>query len=355
MREARKLFTPGPVPIEKHILALGGQQLAYNRTPEFSQLTHEIVEGLGYVFQTSGETAVLTGSGTAAMEATVLNFLDASDRVMIVNGGTFGQRWCDLCRVHSINYSELKVEAGDDVDLDLLAQTLARTKYTALLINSHETSSGHLYDIESIGRLARKFGLLFVVDAISSICADRFLMDDWYVDVAILSTQKALALPPGLAFVAMSERAQSLLAERVPKSLYFNLQNYLINQQRGQSPYTPAIGLFVQLHQRLCDIRRETLPEIIRQHNDRADRFRGLISDLGFEMLSACPSNALTTVVCKNNKAFEIVQTLRNDYNIEVAPSGGVLKHKIFRVSHMGAIRDSDIDLLNSALKQIVL
>lgn len=355
MLKTRTLFTPGPVPIEKHILDLGAQQLFYNRTQEFSQLTNEIVEGLGYVFQTSGETAILTGSGTAAMEAAVLNFLGASDHVLIINGGTFGQRWCDLCQVHSINHSELKVEAGDDVDIDLLAETISQTKYTALLINAHETSTGHLYDIEAIGRLARKSGLLFVVDAISSICADRFLMDDWHVDVALLSSQKALALPPGLAFVAMSAKAQSLLMKRRPKTLYLNLQNYIINQQRGQSPYTPAIGLYLQLHQRLRDIKQETLDVIVNQHNEMANRFRNAITSLGFETLATRPSNALTAVVCKRNKAFEIVQTLRDDFHIEVAPSGGELKYKIFRVSHMGAIKNLDVDSLISALKKIVV
>jgi len=352
---SRKLFTPGPVAIEKHILALGAQQPVYNRTQEFSQFTREIVEGLGYVFQTSGETAVLTGSGTAAMEAAVLNFLDKSDRVLIINGGTFGQRWCDLCRTHSINYSEFKVKVGEDVDPDLLAQMLLQAKFTALLINAHETSSGQLYDIETIGKMARKSGLLFVVDAVSSICADRFLMDDWHVDVAILSSHKALALPPGLAFVAMSTRAQSLLKSRAPETLYFNLQNYLINQQRGQSPYTPAIGIYLQLHQRLRDIRQETIEAIVGQHHERAVQFRNSIADLGFDTLPACPSNALTAVVCKNNNAFEIVQILRDDFLIDVAPSGGDMKHIIFRVSHMGAIKNQDADLLISALRQIVM
>jgi len=353
MRKTRKLFTPGPVPIDSHILELGCQQLAYNRTPEFSALTQETLAGLNYVFQTKGKTAILTNSGTGAMEAAVLNFLDHSDRVLIINGGTFGQRWCDLCSLHSIDFSEIKVDAGQDVDVDHLSEMVAQKKFTALLINAHETATGQLYDIELIGKIARQYGLMFIVDAISSVCADRFSMDDWHVDVALLSSQKALALPPGLSFVAMSERAQTRLQSSNPKSLYFNLSDYLVNQERGQLPYTPAIGLLTQLHQRLQDIKQATIPAIIKQHADMASQFRCSLGDLGLRVFASRSSNALTSVACKNDNALEIVQALREQYNIEVAPSGGALKDKIFRVSHMGAIKTTDVDILVQALKQI--
>ena len=350
MTPARKLFTPGPVPVEAHILAKGAVQLPYNRTQDFSKFTKEILQGLGLVFQTSGPIALLTGSGTAAMEAAVLNFLDTSDRVLVINGGTFGRRWCDLCRVHTIPYTELKLNAGEDIDLDRLSQTLSQEKFTALLINAHETSTGQLYDIQAIGRIAREFDLLYIVDAISTICADPFLMDAWRVDVAILSSQKALALPPGLSFIAMSERAQSRLGEITPKSLYFNLADYLDNQERGQTPYTPAIGLFLQLHQRLLDIKQHSLSEVIDLHKKRACYFRKSIAYLPFDTMPSRQSNAVTSILCKEHDAFEIVQRLRSQFDMEAAPSGGALKHKIFRVSHMGAQNDADVDALISAL-----
>lgn len=355
MTPARKLFTPGPVPIEAHILAKGAEQPPYNRTQDFSKFTKEILQGLGYVFQTNGPIALLTGSGTAAMEAAVLNFLDSSDRALVINGGTFGQRWCDLCRVHCVPYTELKLNEGDDIDLDRLSQTLSRQKFTALLINAHETSTGQLYDIEAIGRITREFDLLFIVDAISTICADPFLMDDWHADVTVLSSQKALALPPGLSFVAMSERARSRLGEITPKSLYFDLTDYLKNQERGQAPYTPAIGLFLQLHQRLLDIKQQTLPEIIGGHQQRACFFRKSIASLPFDAFPSRQSSAVTSILCKEHDAFEIVQRLRFEYDMETAPSGGVLKHKIFRVSHMGAQSDADVNALISALTELTL
>ncbi|WP_298869053.1 alanine--glyoxylate aminotransferase family protein [uncultured Gimesia sp.] len=351
--EKLRLFTPGPVPIEKHILAIGNKQPPYNRTEKFSEFTHELLRGLKYVFQTVGSVALITGSGTAAMEASVLNFLDATDKVLIINGGSFGQRWCDLCDIHSISYDEYNVPLEADVDLTHLSDMLLNNRYTALLINAHETSTGHLYDIQAIGRIARRYGIFFIVDAISTICADQFSMDDWHVDVAILSSQKALALPPGLSFVAMNQRAMARLARGKPKSLYFNLKDYLTNQQRGQLPYTPAIGLMLQLHQRLLDIQQQTLPALVLQHQQRAESFRRGIEDLAFDVSPFRSSNAMTALSCEGQDASETVEALRNRYNIIVAPNGGDLKSKLFRISHMGAQDDDDLTSLIRALRGI--
>ena len=348
------LFTPGPVPISPHILALGSEQPPYNRTPEFSEFTQEILKGLKHVFQTQGSVALLSASGTAAMEAAVLNLLGSSDKALVINGGTFGERWCQLCRIHSVPFEEITLEAGRDLDLLQLQEKLSKGGFTALLINAHETSTGHLYDIEAIGKVARNHDLLFVVDAISTIGADPFLMDDWEVDVAILSSQKAMALPPGLSFLALGKRALARLSRQAPKSLYLNLQSYLENQQRGQTPYTPAIGLLIQLHQRLEDIERIGLMNLCLDHKSRAISFRKALKNLPFQAMPDRPSNAVTALVCDTMNAFELVDTLRNEFHIEVAPSGGALKDKLFRVSHMGHQDDADMNKLVSGLKNIV-
>lgn len=352
----QRLFTPGPVPIDRHILALGASQPPYNRTQAFSSLTHEILTDLQYIFQTAGAVALLTGSGTAAMEAAVLNFLGESDRAVVINGGTFGQRWCDLCDIHSIAYDEIAVPIGTDLDLADLRDRLSGNRYTALLINAHETSVGHLYDIESIGLMARQFDVFFLVDAISSICADRFQMDEWHVDAAILSSQKALALPPGLSFIAMNDAAKARLVRGPPQSMYFDLGTYLANQARGQFPYTPAIGLLMQLHQRLLDIRQETLPRSVLRHRERAESFRRTINDPTFAAFSVLParsSNAMTALWCEGLDASEVVEELRIRHNIVVAPSGGELKSRVIRIAHMGAQENTDVATLVSALRGI--
>ncbi len=340
--------------MEEHILAIGTQQPPYNRTDKFSQFTHEILNGLSYIFQTNGSIAILTSSGTAAMEAAVLNFLGTSDNVLIINGGTFGQRWCNLCDIHDVPFKEFTLSAGQDVDLEHLTKRLSSEKFTAILINAHETSTGQLYDVESINQVARNFGLFTIVDAISTICADEFLMDEWGIDVTILSSQKALALAPGLSFVAMNTRAMARLKQAKPKTLYFNLQDYLTNQERGQLPYTPAIGILQQLHRRLLDIKAATLSEIILQHKRRADAFRYGINGCSVQILSTRQSNAITALWCKDSNAIEIVQMLRSVYSIEVTPNGDDLQHSVFRVGHMGDQSDLLITELINGLKTTI-
>lgn len=352
MRKMR-LFTPGPVPIEEHLRAIGAKQLPYNRTEEFTELTHEILRGLKYVFRTEGSVALLTGSGTAAMEASVMNFLGARDKALIINGGVFGQRWCDLCERHSIPHDVYTPPLGSDIDLNYLGDLVLEKRSTALLATAHETSTGHLYDIQSLGLIARNHGLFFLVDAISSICADPFHMDEWGVDAAILSTQKALALPPGMSFVAMNDRATARLAGRQPGILYFDLKNCLVNQERGQTPYTPAIGLMLQLVQRLRDIQEQTLPALTLQHKERAETFRRGLVGLPFEVFPFRSSNAITALSRKGIDASKIAEELRERFDIIVAPNAGRLKSKIFRVAHMGAQDNADLTILNAALRSV--
>jgi aspartate aminotransferase-like enzyme len=286
------------------------------------------------------------------METAALNFLRNDDRALVVNAGTFGQRWCDLCTIHGIAFESLPLEPGDDLDLDRLATALSKG-VTVLFVTAHETSTGALFDIEAIGRLTRRLGIFLIVDAISTVCVDPFLMDEWNVDVAVLSSQKGLALPPGLAFIAMGDRALSRLETADPKTLYFSIPEYLANQKRGQLPFTPAIGLMLQLHQRLLDIRAMTLVQLHGQHRQKAHEFREALKSLPFGMLPDRPSNALTAVTCGDLDAYAIVQWLRSEHGIEVAPSGGALKSQIFRVSHMGEHDSGDLPALVHALKGI--
>jgi len=179
-------------------------------------------------------------------------------------------------------------------------------------------------------------------------------MDDWNVDVTILSSQKAIALPPGLSFVAMGTRALARLGEITPKSLYLNLQDYLTNLERGQLPYTPAIGLLLQLRQRLHDSRQHTLPGVIAHHAQRSSDFREAISDLPLSILPARQSNAMTALICEDMDAVEVVHHLQTHHAAEVAPSGGALKHKLIRISHMGAQNSADRDFIVAALTDVV-
>ena len=213
-------------------LAIGALQLPYNRTEQFSQITFEIIKDLKYLFGTQGDVVIFSASGTGAMEAVIFNFLDQSDKVLIVNGGVFGQRWVDLCIQHKIPFEQIILDPGQPISLEALDYRLSSQEYSTLLINAHETSTGLIYDTKAIGKLTQKYGVFFVVDAISTICADIFMMDEWHVDVSLLSTQKALALPPGLSFLALNKKAKLRLETKTCQSYYFDIKVYLANQSR---------------------------------------------------------------------------------------------------------------------------
>ncbi|MBN4080887.1 alanine--glyoxylate aminotransferase family protein [Caldithrix abyssi] len=352
MNNKIRLFTPGPVAMSPRMLSIGASQLPYNRTEQFSQITFEIIEGLKYIFGTQGDVVIFAASGTGAMEAVIFNFLDQSDKVLIVNGGTFGQRWDNLCTQHEIPIEQISLDPGQPISLEDLDRRLSSQEYSTLLINAHETSTGLIYDTKAIGKLTRKYGVFFVVDAISTICADIFMMDEWHVDVSLLSSQKALALPPGLSFLALNKKAKLRLETKTCQSYYFDIKVYLANQRRGQMPFTPVIGHFMMLHEQLREIRLKGIDFFVARHSKLAEYFRKGLKNLPLSFLPKIPSNALTAISCpKDIDAFDLVRRLADDFNCFVAPNGGDLKHKVFRVSHLGVQNETDIDFLINALE----
>jgi len=209
-----------------------------------------------------------------------------------------------------------------------------------------------IYDTKAIGELTQKYGVFFVVDAISTICADIFMMDKWHVDVSLLSSQKALALPPGLSFLALNKKAKLKLETKTCQSYYFDIKVYLANQSRGQMPFTPVIGHFMMLQERLKDIKLHGIDFFVSRHSKLAEFFRKGLQGLPLSFLPNSPSNALTAISCSTDvDAFDLVKRLAAGFNCFVAPNGGDLKHRVFRVSHLGEQNKTDIDFLINALK----
>lgn len=288
-----KLFVPGPVEMDEAVRAVGSQRLPYMRTEEFSKLTLEVVEGLRLLLETEGEVALLTSSGTGAMEAAVSSLFGPSDRVLVVDGGSFGRRFRTLCEIHGIPHEA--IEPGEDLDPDELARRAGR-RFSGVLVTAHETSTGALLDVEGSGRALKGSGALFVVDAVSTLLADPFRMDGWGVDATIFSTQKGLALPPGMAFVALNARAAERARRAPRRTLYFHLADYLADGLRGQTPYTVAVGLMLQLQARLADLHAVGVASIVAETASRAAAFRVAIADLPLSISPRRPSNAITAL-----------------------------------------------------------
>ncbi|PID82392.1 MAG: aspartate aminotransferase [Clostridiales bacterium] len=348
-------FTVGPVQSNEEVLSIGSEHVPYFRTPEFSDL---MLENESLILKFSNATqnskvVFITGSGTASMEATISNTLTDKDKVLVINGGNFGERFVNLLEIYEIPFTEIRLKTGKALKKEELYK-YDNKGYTALLVNVHETSTGVYYDIDMISRFCIKNNLYFVVDAISSFLADPFDMSKLNVDVMITGSQKALACPPGISVIVLSERAQKRVDSSNYKGLYFDLKNALKNGKRGQTPFTPAVGTLRQINARLREIDSNGGVESeVRKISSLASYFRKSISDLPFEIISETMSNAVTAIHPKTASAFDIFNILKNEYGIWICPNGGDLKDEVFRVGHIGALTTDDYDTLIKAFKDL--
>ena len=356
-------FTVGPVQSADIVKKIGAEDCPYFRTQEFSEVMLES-ERLVKKFAGApeGSRAVfITGSGTASMEATVMNVLTPQDRVLVVNGGSFGHRFCELCQVHGVPHDEIRLNVGEQIKAAHLEEVEKRGgggqwKYSALLVNKHETSTGVHYDMQLISDFCKRRGMMLIVDNISSFLADEFDMEKLGADVMIAGSQKALACPPGVSVIVLSPRALERVAKNDPKCMYFDLKDALKNQERGQTPFTPAVGTLLQINARLRQIEADggAAVEVTKCASLAAD-FRDKIKDLPLKIVSECMSNAVTPLSPTNGmSAYDIFLKLKDEHGIWICPNGGELKDKVFRVGHIGALSIADNDALIAALKRVM-
>lgn len=346
-------FTVGPVQSSEEVRKIGYEQVPYFRTPEFSEVMLENEKLMKKFARAENDARVvfLTGSGTAAMEATVMNLLTEQDNVIIVNGGGFGQRFVELCKLHNVPFDEIKLDFGKTLKKEQLDKIDGK-KYTAFIVNVHETSSGVHYDINLISEFCKKNNLFLIVDSISSFLADEFNMKELKVDAMITGSQKALACPPGISIIVLSNRALNKIIN--PRCMYFDFKNALSNGERGQTPFTPAVGILRQINTRLKEIDSNGgVNSEINRIKELASYFRHNIKDLPLELIAETPSNAVTALHPLNNSADSIFKILKDEYNIWVCPNGGEYKDKVFRVGHIGELNKEDYDKLVEALKEL--
>lgn len=348
-------FTVGPVMSSDAVRAVGGEQVPYFRTSEFSQIMFEN-EALVKKFAKAAPASrvvFITGSGTAAMEATVMNTFTPDDKLLVINGGSFGERFVQLCQIHHIPYTELIPEFGFDINADMLAP-YEQQGYTGFLVNVNETSTGVHYNIELISDFCKRNNLFLVVDAISSFLADPFDMEALGADVMITGSQKALACPPGISIITLSPRGVERVNNHHAGCMYFDLKDALKNGERGQTPFTPAVGILRQINTRLREIDASGGVEA---ENNRikaiADDFRRRVKSLPFDFVSHAQGNAVTPLHPHNVSAFDIFTILKDEYNIWICPNGGDMRDRVFRVGHIGALTIDDNTRLINALKDM--
>lgn len=348
-------FTVGPVQSNDEVRAIGAQQVPYFRTAEFSETMFENERILlKLAGAPEGSRAVfLTGSGTAAMEATVMNTLDGNDRVLVVNGGSFGHRFVELLQLHSIPHTAICPEAGYGIDEADLAP-FEDAGYTAFVVNLDETSTGVLYDIKLIGDFCKRNGLFLIVDAISAFLADPIDMLADGIDVMIAGSQKALAVPPGVSMLTLSPRALERIERIESGIMYLDLKLALKNGERGQTPFTPAVGTLLQINARLKQLEETGLTAELERISTLAADFRKRIEHLPFKLFSHAPATAVTALEVEPPvSARTIFTTLKDEYEIWICPNGGELADRVFRVGHIGDLTVDDNAKLVSAFDDL--
>lgn len=349
-------FTVGPVMSSDAVRAIGADQVPYFRTSEFSNVMLENENLMRKFAKASKDSRVvfLTGSGTAAMEASVMNCLNKEDKALVVNGGSFGHRFVQLLELHDVPYTEIVLEHGKALKKEMLDQYEGKG-YTAFVVNLHETSTGVHYDIDMISNFCKKNGMFLLVDSISSFLADEFSMEKLGVDVMLTGSQKALACPPGVSVIVLSPKAIARIENNNPKCMYFDLKDALKNGERGQTPFTPAVGILRQINARLKEIDAEGgVTKENKKIAELAADFREKIKGLPFEIVSESMSNAVTPLHPITANAYDIFLTLKDEYGIWVCPNGGDMKDTIFRVGHIGALTKEDNTTLVNAFKDLL-
>ncbi len=345
------LLAPGPVPVSPELAAITNiTHPPYFRGEVFARLMLDLTADLRLIFQTRATPLTVTSSGTGLMEMAIVNLLNPGDRVVVVNGGNFGLKWVQMCRNFGVEVTEFRVPLGRSPDLDSLSGSIPGD-VVALLVNAHETSTGNLYDLRSIGEIAREKGLLFIVDGVSAIGADEYRMDDWGIDCSMVSTQKALGCMPGLGFIAFSERARARIPSVRQPRCYFDALDYEKNLPRGMVPFTPALYAILQVKLQLEKIRAMGIDGFVERHRRLAQAFReAVLADTRFGLFPESPSNAITTVTLPPGvAATRLVRRLRveHDWWFATNPTGN---EDFLRVSHMG---DLDADQMRDVAREI--
>lgn len=347
-------FTVGPVQSSDAVRAVGAEQVPYFRTAEFSDVMFENERLMKKFAHASEDSKVvfMTCSGSGGMETSIMNCLNKKDKALVVNGGSFGERFVELLTLHEIPFEVINLELGKDLKTEDLIP-YDKKGFTTFLINKHETSTGVHYNFDLVSDFCKRNNLFLIVDTISTFLTDSFNMQESETDIMITGSQKALACPPGIAVIILSPRALKRVEENKCQCQYLDLKLALRNMERGQTPWTPAVGILRQINVRLKEIDANGgAEEEIDRTAKLAKYFRDKLKEynLPFKIVSESLSNAVTPLHPTTASAYDIFIRIKDEYGMWICPNGGNLKDDIFRVGHLGALTFSDYDKLIDAL-----
>ncbi len=353
-----RLFTPGPTPLLLEAQVQTLTATLHHRTEAFRQLMRESLDNLKYFFNTQNDVLIFTSSGTGAMEGAVTNLLSPGERVLVGTAGKFGERWLDLARIYGLEAAKVEAPYGNALDIEEMKRKLeSEGPFRAVFVQATETSTGVSHDVKALGALVREFPeTALVVDGITGLGTTELLPDEWGLDVVIGGSQKALMIPPGLAFASVSEKAWKLMAKsRLPR-YYFDFAKERKNLAKGEASYTPATTLVVSLHGALRYIRQLGRENLISNAALLAEATRAAAKALALGLFAKCsPANAVTAICSPEGMdSGAIVKEMRARFGAIIANGQGSMKGHIFRLAHLGYYDVADLFAVVAALEVVL-
>lgn len=348
------LRIPGPTPLPPSVREAVSRDMINHRGPEFARLLHETVEGLKHFFQTSQEVLLLTGSGTGGMEAVVVNLFSPGEKVLVASIGHFGQRFGDICRAFGLQVQQLDFPMGTAADPDVIGEQLrADPEISAVLVTHNDTSTGVTNDIEAIAKVVKAADRMLVVDAVSSLGAIELKMDEWGVDAVVTGSQKAWMAPPGLAMVALSQRAWDAHARKKLPCYYWDFTAARKSAAKGETPWTPAVSTVYGLHAALQLMLAEGMPAIFERHRRIGRYVRDGLKQMGLRLFAdeRYASDTVTAVWAPDGiSAKDVIGKMQEDHGVVITGGQGSLAGRILRIGHIGYVDVPDIQMVLEAL-----
>lgn len=353
------LRIPGPTPCPEDVLLAGAQQMIDHRGPEFADIIARVHSGLQTIFATKNDVAILTSSGTGAMEGAIVNTLSPGDRVMNVSIGVFGERFGQIAEAYGAEVVKPSVEYGSAADPEMVDAALAADPtIKAVLITHNETSTGVTNDIGAIAKVVRAHDRLMLVDAISSVGCIPMQTDAWGLDVVVTGSQKGFMVPPGLAFAAVGPRAREAAKTATMPRFYFDFEKHFNYFKLGQTPWTPAVSVMFSLDLAIQKLLEDGMEAVYTKHAKIAADVRAGVKELGLELFpkdEATASNTVTAVkVPEGVELSKLRGLMRTDRNVVLAGGQGSMSNSIFRIGHMGYITEEDVDDVMESLAAVL-
>ena len=357
MQDKLNLMIPGPTPVPENVLSSMSKHPIGHRSKDFQNIVQKTTDQLKWLHQTAADVLTITGSGTAAMEAGIINTLSKGDKVICGSNGKFGERWVKVAKAYGLDVRIVKADWGQPLDPYEFKKILEDDNnklIKAVILTHSETSTGVINDLKAINKEVKNHGkAITIADCVTSLGACNIPMDEWGIDVIASGSQKGYMIPPGLSFVAMSKRAWEANSQSNLPKFYLDLKQYLKTANKNSNPFTPAINLYFALEASLTMMQKEGLNNIFTRHARHQKATQEGIKAMGLNLFTKeiFGSPAITAVEPKNIDSENIRKAMKNDFDILLAGGQDHLKGKIFRIGHLGFVNDRDIISVISALE----